>query len=181
MSFPYGVKSKFSRRKKSMRKTRFQRITAFALALVFLLCGGLSVGAADVSSNNALMGDIGALLNSVSYKTYLDEHADVPKATEEVVVNATEEYLFTPDGKHFYNQNGFAYLLDSEGNKNTDAADPYASTPETDVLAGVREYDSKKDCMFPVTELCLGISRCLTRLAISFPRRDTVSLLTTTL
>ncbi len=131
-----------------MRKTRFQRITAFALALVFLLCGGLSVGVSAASSD-AATNDVGGSLTSTSYNAYLEEYADVPRATEDVVIDAMKEYTFTPDGKYYYNQDGFLYLLDGEGNKNADAVDPYAGDHNNDALAGVRKYDSKDGLYVP--------------------------------
>ena len=133
-----------------MRKTRFQRITAFALALVFLFCGVMSVGAASSdSSTNVSTSDIRELLNAISYNQYLKDNADVPAATEEVVINAYEEYVYTPNGSHYYDENGFAYLLDGEGNKNTEAADPYLNDHDNDALAGKREYDSEYGLYVP--------------------------------
>jgi len=57
-----------------MRKTKFQRVTAFALALIFLLCAGLTV---PVSADNATgngggsANEIKELLNAISYNDYI--------------------------------------------------------------------------------------------------------------
>ena len=61
-----------------MKTTKFQRITALALALVFVLCGGIGISAADASSSTSQISEIKELLNSVSYNAYLEEHKDVP-------------------------------------------------------------------------------------------------------
>ena len=56
-----------------MRKTKFQRVTAFALALVFLLCAGLVPVSADDSSGNGegSASEIKELLNAISYNDYI--------------------------------------------------------------------------------------------------------------
>ena len=65
---PFRAKAiKFTRRIFQMRRTKFQRITALALALVFVLCAGVSVSGADASSKTSQISEIKELLNSVSY------------------------------------------------------------------------------------------------------------------
>ena len=83
-----------------MRKTKFQRLMALMLAFVFLLCGGLfgvNVSAAD---NDGVMTteQIKAILNAISYEKYLAEHKDVPRATESIVLNATDGYEYVVGG-----------------------------------------------------------------------------------
>ncbi len=90
-----------------MRKTKFQRVTAFVLALVFLLCGGVGVSATDAGSSvtNTSLSDIKELLNSISYDTYQTNNADVPRAETEVVIDAAAKYEFVAaDGKTVYTQ-----------------------------------------------------------------------------
>ncbi len=79
-----------------MRKTKFQRITAFAVALILLLCGGVGVSAADAGSSvtDTSISDIKELLNAISYDSYLEDNSDVERATEAVVIDATKNYEF---------------------------------------------------------------------------------------
>ena len=88
-----------------MRRTKFQRITALMLALVFLLCGGVSVSAADATAEHSQMSEIKELLNSVSYNAYLEENKEVPKAEKEVVIDATASYEYVALGGELYDQN----------------------------------------------------------------------------
>ncbi len=83
-----------------MRKTKFQRLTALMLALVFLLCSGIvGVSAADSSSvTETTTDDIKALLNAISYKEYQALHSEVPAATEEIVIDATKGYHYVTKG-----------------------------------------------------------------------------------
>ncbi len=82
-----------------MRKTKFQRVTAFVLALVFLLCAGL----VPVSASNAVgqtggtASEMKELLNAISYKDYIALYSDsqdaenfVPVATKGVSVLGKE-------------------------------------------------------------------------------------------
>ncbi len=73
-----------------MKKTKFQRITAFILALTFLLCGSvMSVGAATNSSvSNTTTSDIQELLNAISYSDYIANQGHVPRATTSVEIDA---------------------------------------------------------------------------------------------
>ncbi len=78
-----------------MKKTKFQRVTAFVLALVFLLCGSAMTISADESSvSGTTTSDIKELLNAISYTDYSENRKDIPRATENVVINATENYTY---------------------------------------------------------------------------------------
>ncbi len=80
-----------------MRTTKFQRITALALALVFLLCGTVfSTSAA--STTDKTTDEIKALLNAISYSEYIAEYGSVDKATEELVIDATKGYTYVTSG-----------------------------------------------------------------------------------
>ncbi len=88
-----------------MEKTKFQRVTAFVLAVVFLLCGSaVSVGAEDSSVTDATTAQIKELLNSISYSTYSQNHADVPRGEAEVEVDATESFEFITSAGKTYDQ-----------------------------------------------------------------------------
>lgn len=78
-----------------MKKTKFQRITALLLALVFLFCGSaVAVGAEESSTTNKTTSDIKALLNAISYDEYVAQHAEVPRGENELVIDATENCEF---------------------------------------------------------------------------------------
>lgn len=91
-----------------MKKTKFQRITALMLALVFLLCGSaISIGAESSSTTNTTMSDIKEKLNAISYNDYIAEYGDVPKAENTVTIDATKNYTFVTSG-------GVTYTPDTE-------------------------------------------------------------------
>ncbi len=82
-----------------MRKTKFQRITAMLLALVFLLCGGvMSASAADAPSSGGITSDFASLLNSISYNEYVAEYGGVEAGKEELVIDATQNYIYVTSG-----------------------------------------------------------------------------------
>ena len=59
-----------------MKKTKFQRLTAFVLAVCFLIGGGLTltVGAETNSSvTDKNLADIKEQLNAISYEKYLEK------------------------------------------------------------------------------------------------------------
>ncbi len=75
-----------------MRKTKFQRVTALALALVFLLCAGLVPVNADSS---AVGGDgsaegLGELLNAISYNDYIALYTNSEDAENFVPAGTTK-------------------------------------------------------------------------------------------
>ena len=67
-----------------MKKTKFLRITAFLMMLVFLFCSVATVASAasNESVSNKTTSDIKELLNAISYGKYSENHANVPKATK---------------------------------------------------------------------------------------------------
>ena len=93
-----------------MKKTKFQRITAFALALVFLLtCGAVSVGAESSggsSVSNTTTDDIQELLNAISYSDYITNQSSVKRADSDVEIDAVADIDLS---------------VDEDGNKLTDA------------------------------------------------------------
>ena len=116
-----------------MRKTKFQRVTAFVLAFVFLICGTIGVAGADSGATSGGVNDIASLLNATSYETYLKDNFDTPKAGKEIVIDATEEYFFVmADGKTSYDQN-------STIEPGVDAS----------TVAHVEEYEGRKGLYIP--------------------------------
>ncbi len=79
-----------------MRTTKFQRITALMLSLVFLLCG--TVFSTAAASTDKTTEEIRALLNAISYNEYIAEYGSVDKATEELVIDATKGYTYITSG-----------------------------------------------------------------------------------
>lgn len=78
-----------------MKKTKFQRITAFVLALVVVLGGCvISVSADNSSVSDTTTSDIKALLNAISYSEYVALQGEVPYAEEDVILDATKNFSF---------------------------------------------------------------------------------------
>ena len=72
-----------------MKRTKFQRVMAFALAVVFLFCSGsVLVGAEGSSVSDTTTKDIQELLNAISYSDYITNQSDVKRATETVEIDA---------------------------------------------------------------------------------------------
>ncbi len=82
-----------------MRKTKFQRFTAFLLCLmmVFGSFSAISVYAADnessgnsngSSTSGQTLAEIKELLNAISYEVYTSEHKGVAQADEKIVIDA---------------------------------------------------------------------------------------------
>lgn len=72
-----------------MKKTKFQRLLAFVLALCFLVGGSftLTVGAEDNSSvTDKDLADIKEQLNAISYEKYSEKYAEVGRAESSVVI-----------------------------------------------------------------------------------------------
>ena len=80
-----------------MKTTKFQRVTAFMLALVLLLCGGIVSASAD-STTNITTSDIKELLNAISYNDYAEEYKDVPAADSELVLKGTDGVFYNAQG-----------------------------------------------------------------------------------
>ena len=110
-----------------MKTTKFQRITALMLALVFLLCGGAFSVSADDSVTNITTSDIKELLNAISYNEYVSANKDVPRAEEAIVIDATKNLTYT-------SSNGVVL----EVKEVTDVATADKNT------AHIGEYDGKK-------------------------------------
>ena len=86
-----------------MKKTRFQRITAFALAMVLLVCGSaVSIGASSDPDGNSKTEEIREMLNAESYSEYLAGKNQIGVAQKDthgdVVVSATENAVFEVEG-----------------------------------------------------------------------------------
>ena len=151
-----------------MRRTKFQRITALALALVFVLCAGISVSAADASSNASQISEIKELLNSVSYNAYLEEHKDVPKAESEIVINAADAYEYVALGGQIYTQNSntegvelksIAHVTDEYGAKRGLYVPGTGTvTWKTDAIKTAAKYSIVID-YYPVQEKSAAIER----------------------
>ena len=120
-----------------MRRTKFQRILAFALALTFVLGGMLGVSAADTSTSvtETDISDIKALLNAISYSDYLENTKDVESATDEIVIDVTKGYTYTArDGKVFTEATDVSGLFTEGGNQS---------------FAYVGEFDGKEGLYVP--------------------------------
>ena len=83
-----------------MRRTKFQRVVAIMLALVFLLCGAISTGAVAANPDQGAASSQNTLLDLDSYGKYSKENAEVPNATE-VVPIPVDGYTFTLNGKTY--------------------------------------------------------------------------------
>ncbi len=80
-----------------MKKTKFQRITALMLAVVFLVCGGAIATGAQTPSNETgkTTAEIRELLNAISYNEYIGlVNDDVLDAEEEIVIDATKNVAY---------------------------------------------------------------------------------------
>ncbi len=152
-----------------MRRTKFQRITALMLALVFLLCGGVSVSAADATAEHSQMSEIKELLNSVSYNAYLEENKEVPKAEKEVVIDATASYEYVALGGELYDQNSvfaegtdlktLAHVTDEYGGKKGLYVPGTGTvTWKTDAIKTAAKYSIVID-YYPVKEKSANIER----------------------
>ena len=98
-----------------MKKTKFQRVTAFMLALVLLLCGGALSVSAD-NSTNVTTSDIKELLNTISYNDYTISNADVPSAKTYITVNGRDGVYYNSMGKEISVAGDYSadYVGDSE-------------------------------------------------------------------
>ena len=76
-----------------MKKTKFQRITAFALALLLLIGGSVTAvsGAVADSVSKTTTDDIKALMNAVSYSGYMESNAKISAATKPITLDAIED------------------------------------------------------------------------------------------
>ena len=82
-----------------MKTTKFQRILALMLALVFLLTAGAVTASAATnadSTTDVTASDLKALLNAISYKEYIAQYGDVPRG-EAITIDATQNYTYVID------------------------------------------------------------------------------------
>ena len=81
-----------------MKKTKFHRLLALVLAVSFLVGGALTVSAATPgmmgSTTNKTLAEIKEQLNAISYEDYKTKYADVPRATDSILIIGTEESAF---------------------------------------------------------------------------------------
>ena len=151
-----------------MKRTKFQRITAFVLALVFLLCGSVSIAAADEGSvTDKTTSDIRELLNAISYNEYSEDTNDVPRATQEVVIDATKGYSFTArDGKVYdesskideENKANFAYVDTYDGQKGLYIPGAGTVSWTTDKITEAAKYSIVID-YYPIANKSAAIER----------------------
>ncbi len=88
-----------------MRKTKFQRTTAFVLAFVFLFGSAFSVAAATNGSvTDKTTSDIRDLLNAISYNEYSANNKDYPNASGDVTIDAWLEYEFVAKNGTVYDE-----------------------------------------------------------------------------
>ena len=80
-----------------MKKTKFQRIIALILAVVFLTCGGAIATGAESASDapGKTTAEIKELLNAISYNEYIGQVGDhVLEADKELIINAYENVTY---------------------------------------------------------------------------------------
>ncbi len=106
-----------------MKKTKFQRITALMLALVFLLTGGvISAAAASSDDDRITAEELASMLNAISYNDYISDYSDVKKAENAVEIDATKNFASSvaayasvediPDGT---DKKGVVYIGEFDG------------------------------------------------------------------
>ena len=137
-----------------MRKSKFQRLTAFTLALLMILSVGvIGVGAAKAEKNESVSGtttsDIRTLLNAISYNDYDQNHAEVPLATTEVVFHAVD-HLNTDVTEEGVRMTDADYEVVSRGGKDNVLLIPgtgkvswtiRADDPQMAVLKNIAKYN----------------------------------------
>ncbi len=127
-----------------MKKTRFQRITAFALAMVLLICGCATVGVSAASDATLSTEELREMMNASSYAEYLKENEKVGAAVKEtngdVVVSATENWTFTVNGQEVTateaNQSSVAHVETADGKQGLYLPSSGTVTWTTDGFAG---------------------------------------------
>ena len=88
--------AKTCRRKDLMKRTKFQRLAALILALIFIMGGAISASAADAvlssgsSVTDSSISDIQEQLSAISYEEYSAKYEHVPGASSEIVIDATQ-------------------------------------------------------------------------------------------
>ncbi len=151
-----------------MKTTKFQRITALMLALVFLLCGGVVSASADDSTTTVTTSDIKELLNAISYNEYVSQNENVPGATEELVIDATKNVSFvTPAGVEYAPQEATdsadkntAYIGTFDGVKALYTPSTGIATWTVDGIDKYEKYAMMIEC-YPVENKSASIERIL--------------------
>ena len=153
-----------------MKTTKFQRITALMLALVFLLCGGAVSASAGDSVTNVTTSDIRELLNAISYNEYIADNADVPKADSEVVIDATKNLTYvTSSGATSVPQEvedvagadkNTAFIGEFDGKKGLYTPSSGSVTWTLDEITEQKRYSIIIEC-YPVANKSASIERIL--------------------
>jgi len=81
-----------------MKTTKFQRVTAFMLAFVFVFCGGIFATGAETPGNSITANDIAELLNAISYNDYTIDNEKVPSAGSEIVLDGRDGVYYNSNG-----------------------------------------------------------------------------------
>ena len=75
-----------------MKKTKFHRLIAFALALCFLIGGVLTTTvAAETENESGYLDEIRKRLSTISYAEYVETYKDLPAAAQPIVINAVQD------------------------------------------------------------------------------------------
>ena len=151
-----------------MRRTKFQRVTALVLTLVFLLCGGVSISAATATAGSS--NPASTLLNLGSYGEYLAENAGVPNATEAVDI-PVDSYEFTLNGVTYNkdsvvteaDQKAKAIAYMGEWGGRTGVLSPSVGTISftTDKITSAAKYNLVIEC-YPVEGKSAAVERVFT-------------------
>ena len=75
-----------------MKRTKFQRVTALLLAVMFLFCGGSVIASANNEENSTTdkdISDIAELLNAISYSEYFAANANVDTGDKTIYIDGT--------------------------------------------------------------------------------------------
>lgn len=99
-----------------MRTTKFQRITALMLAVVFLLCGGSVVASAkSANEEESALSSIKELLNAISYNEYcgLEEFIEAAGDKPEISIEGVDGVFTNVAGDIVY-ANGDAVKVDDD-------------------------------------------------------------------
>lgn len=77
-----------------MERTKFQRLCALFLALLFVIPSGIVIAAAEDDPSQSVtdktIADVKEQLNAISYEEYRQKYSDVKRATSEIVINGTD-------------------------------------------------------------------------------------------
>ncbi|MBR2388731.1 MAG: extracellular solute-binding protein [Clostridia bacterium] len=152
-----------------MKRAKLQRLLAFVLAFLFIVSSAVTVSAAGENSSvtDKTTSDIKALLNAISYNDYCEDNVDVPNATEEIVIDATEAYTFATKGGEIYNETSqipeekkadFAYVDTFDGKKGLYLPGVGTATWTTDKITAAGKYNIVID-YYPIQNKSADIER----------------------